>query len=409
MLGLAGACAGLVAGAVPGFHVNALAAVSLAAVPVGGEAGVAFLVAAFAASPFGLALSSPFLGGTTEDAALQGLPATQLAREGRAVEAVALQAWGAFFGIMAALPLAFVARAALVAAAPSLSRWMPWLLLAIVAALVLSERASREAARWARRLRALFVLGLAGALGLAAFRLGASSPLGLPASPLLPLLAGLFAAPALVTMLAERRRFPRARMRAARPLRGELSRAAWPGALVSSLIGVAPGVSASHASLLLPRAASPEQGLARLAAVNGGAVVFTLLAWHALGKARSGVLVAADAWAPRVSWRLGAAPPPEVLSEAALVVLAAGVAALLARAISTPLCASVSRASPRRVARVGLAVLVACVAAFTGALGLVELGVACAIGWLPMRWGLRRSHLMGVVLVPALLRAWGLA
>lgn len=433
-LALAGAACGLAASAVPGFHVNALAVLALAALPAG-EEGAVFLVAAFAASPFGIAIASPFLGGTTEDAALQGLPAHQLAREGRALEAVALQAWGAFAGIVFALPLALAARSLLRAAEPSLADAMPWLLLGILVLLVATERARlpvhrrRRAVGWrgpgardgfetvwehgplsgvAGKLAALVVLALAGALGLAAFRLGARSPFDLPASPLLPLLAGLFAAPGLAAMLGSRRgRFSRARLRAPRPPRGELWRATLPGAGASALLGIAPGVSASHAALLLPRAKSPEATLARMAAVNGGAVVFTLLAWHALGKARSGALVAAETLAPPVSWRAGWAPPAEVAREAALVLLVAGIACLAARLIAAPLSRAAVAAGPHRIALTGLAILVIAVAAFTGALGLAEFVVAAAIGWLPHRWGVRRSHAMGVILVPALLRAWG--
>ncbi|HVM44705.1 MAG TPA: hypothetical protein VM582_02125, partial [Candidatus Thermoplasmatota archaeon] len=59
---LAGALAGVVASALPGVHVNLLAVALLAFAPDAGSAGALFLVAALAASPFGLALSATFLG-----------------------------------------------------------------------------------------------------------------------------------------------------------------------------------------------------------------------------------------------------------------------------------------------------------------------------------------------------------
>lgn len=415
---LVGAAAGVVASALPGVHVNLLAIGVLAFAPTSGmpaDAWSAFLVGALAASPFGLALSATFLGGPSDDAAFSSLPAHELASEGRVREAVALQAWGAMLGILVALPLAFAVRLAL----PHLplAAATPWLFLAVIALLVWTEKAKlrspratrwdeideREGSRWLGRLAALGILVLSGALGLAAFRLGASSPTGWPASALLPLLAGLFALPSLVMSLRAR---PRLRdiLRKPRAPIGSLWRAAWPGAAASATLGLLPGVSPSHAALLTKQPRAPEPALVRMAAVNGGAVVFTLLAWHALAKARSGALVAAGTLARVPAWPTWR-PPVAVLEEAALVVAAAIVGLLLARQASGWL----SRARPGPLALGGLALVLVAVALFNGAVGLAVLGAAALVGALPMRIGVRRSHLMGAILVPATLRAWEIA
>lgn len=459
----AGVVAGVVASAVPGLHVNALAVAVLALAPDAGPQGVVFLVAAFAASPFGLALGATFLGASGDDENVSASPARELAMEGRAAEAVALQAWGAWTGILVALPLAFLLRGLLQPAEPWLGRAMPWLLLAVILILALTETRrlpvrrrwvvvawkarrvegtlTREPdlrvgrvpvadphglvddveegaricveveptwcapSRWAGRAAALGVLLLSGALGLAAFRLGAASPFGVPASPLLPLLAGLFALPELARGLRPGRGAPRVRLPAPRTGLAEVARDAAPGSAVSCGLGLVPGVSASHVALALPEARTPERRLVRAAAVNGGAVVFTLLAWHVLGKARSGVLVAAEALAPPFSWASWT-PAPEVAREAALVLAAATAACLLARLASWPL-ARLRHAS--RLSLAGLVLMLGCVAAFNGALGLAVLAAAGLVGETTRRLGVRRGHAMGVILVPALLRAWALA
>lgn len=421
-LTVSGAVAGFVSSILPGLHVNLLA-VALLAVGVGPEASP-FLVAALAASPFGLALSSTFLGGPADEAALSSLPAAQLAREGRAREAVALQAWGALAGILLALPLALAARAVLVPAAPFLARAMPWLLVAVILALVLTETRKlpvypeRLATPWgthtewsegplsgaAGKLAALFILLLSGALGLAAFRLGAASPFGWPSSSLLPLLAGLFALPSLVGSLTALPTRVRAVLRTPRLRPRELLGATAPGAAAAVSLGLVPGVSASHAALLAPNAGTPERSLMRLAAVNGAAVVFTLLAWHALGKARAGALVAAETVAPVPPWPTWA-PSSPILWEGAMVVLAALLACALARVASR----GAARIPQRALAWGGLALLTTSVLVFNGWVGLLLLVGAGCVGALPAMWGIRRSHAMGVILIPATLRAWGLA
>lgn len=431
-LALAGACGGVAAMALPGVHVSALALAVLALAPGSGPRGAAFLLGALAGAPFGLALGGTFLGATSDDEALASLPAHAMAREGRAAQAVALQAWGAFAGLAMALPLALAVRP-LLALVPW-SAALPWLLLGILVLLVVTEKARpRVHRRWrevpaagpSRKGRvereaywvrgpwsapagmalAALVLALSGWLGWLALRIGSSSPLGLPSSSLLPLLAGLFAVPSLVGLLRSRdARRPRARLRVPRPPRGELLPRAAPGALVASLLGLVPGVTASHVATLLPPARTPERALARLGAVNGAAVVFGLLAWHALGKARHGALLAAQRLAPPTPWP-GWAPPSSVVDEAALVLLAAGAACLLARFLAAPL----ARAPPRPLAAMGLALVVGMTLATCGAWGLAVLGVGAAVGQAPRRLGVRRGLLMGCVLVPALLRAWGAA
>jgi TctA family transporter len=270
---------------------------------------------------------------------------------------------------------------------------------------VQAEASWEAPSRWMGRAAALGMLLLSGALGLAAFRLGASSPLGIPASPLLPLLAGLFALPGLVRALLRPAPAARTRLRAPRPARGELLKGAGPGAAVSSLLGLAPGVSASHVALLLPQPRTPERALLRIAAINGGAVAFTLLAWHALGKARSGALVAAEAMAAPAPWPAWA-PTPSILEEAALVLGAATLACLLARAASGPVARLVAAGGGRALSLAGVATLLAAVALFNGALGLAELAVAGLVGETVARVGVRRGLAMGVILLPAMARAW---
>ena len=40
---------------------------------------------------------------------------------------------------------------------------------------------------------------------------------------------------------------------------------------------------------------------------------------------------------------------------------------------------------------------------FTGFMGLLVLGIATTIGLLPVQWGVRRSHCMGILLLPIML------
>lgn len=361
VVAIAGAVAGLVAMSLPGVHVNSLALLTLGLAPASGEAGVAFLLGAMAGAPFGLALSHALFGGHP------------LAAEGRQQELVALLSWGAFAGILLALPLAFVARPLMVALLPHVK----WVLLLVVVGLVAMHRD-----KW---WLAVVVLLTSGALGLVAFLAGNA--------PLVPLLTGVFAVPNLIAMLWREEPRSRVRFHAPRIRARELLRRALPGAAASSLLGLAPGVSTSHVA---PFASDEkdERRLVTLGAVNGGGVVFGLLAFHALGKARAGALVAAQQLAPA----------KDFISDATLVLAAAGVACLLARGAS----AALPGLPEKPLATAGLVLIGTAVALASGLWGFGVLFVATLVGFAAERVGVSRSVLMGVILVPAALRAWGI-
>lgn len=431
------------------------------------------LVAAFAASAFAAPVAGAFLGAPSEESAAQALPAHRLLADGRGAEAADLAALGTFGGLALGLAAAAALRPVLgppLDGYEKLEPAMPFLLLAIALAIVLAEKKRlpyRRAFRaWpfgditisgivhrpdpeeapvlvarGRRLLVVDPLGalegiphgseatlkgdwtrvpgpssralgialgasvflLAGALGAVAFRLGARSPLGLPASPLLPLLAGLFGAPALFATLRDRAGRVRAQTQGG-------AREEWPrvggavalGTAPGAGIGLFPGLTAAHAGaagLALASDRAPERVLLVLGAANGAGVAFSLLAFTTLGKPRAGALLAAGHLEP--------ARPFVLYATAALAAACAGY--FLARRAALAMARFAGRIPERALAGAVLALLVASTAAFTGPVGLLMLATATAIGSLPLAWGVKRSHAMGVIMVPVLARLWGLA
>lgn len=467
----AGALLGFAASLVPGLHVNTLAALVVAAavagvVPVTGAPLVALaLVAALAASALAAPVAGAFLGATSDESAAAALPAHVLLEEGRGAEAADLGALGTFGGLAVGLALAAALRPLLGPPLDGFSRLesaMPVLLLAVALALLAAERrrvpylralaptpwgravvdgvvdhagglvvggrsvtvadadALADAPRgervqvrgdwtrvhgpWSRALGVALgasVFALAGLLGWIAFRLGAASPLGLPATPLLPLLAGLFGAPQLLELARRPRERapPQVAGRAAEPW-PRVARAVVAGTVPGAGIGLFPGLTPAHAgaaALAWRPAARPEDVLLVLGAANGAGVAFSLLAFTTFDRPRAGALLAAGIVEPARPW----------LAYAAAALAAATLAYFLARAAAVALARLAGRVPERALAGGVLGVVVASTWAFTGALGLVTLATAAAVGTLPLRWRVRRSHCMGVVMLPVLLRLWG--
>lgn len=253
-------------------------------------------------------------------------------------------------------------------------------------------------------LAAMLVFTLAAALGLAVQRLATPSPLGLPASPMFPLLTGLFGAPSLLLALRQGR-VPRQPERpAAEPAR-EVAGASAAGAVCGVLVGLLPGMSSSAATVLALAAAprrSREGVLVTLSAAGASAAVLTASAYVLVQRARSGAMLAVAELVPPEPWP--GALPPRLL---ALLLLGCAAGALVgygATLAAGRAAARVVHHVPYGLLSAGVLVLLAgLVLAFTGMLGLAVLGAATLVGLLPWRWGLRKGHLMGCTMGPLML------
>src|SRR5207247_1729987 len=105
---------------------------------------------------------------------------------------------------------------------------------------------------------------------------------------------------------------------------------------------------------------------------------------------------------PRLARRAPGHAAPGPLAPA---LAAAAVACLAVRSVSTRIAAL----PVKPLAWGGLALVVSASVATCGAWGLALLCVAGLVGVVPARLGVRRSLCMGAILVPALVRAWGVA
>lgn len=383
---LAAGLVGALAGLVPGLHPNVAAALVLASATAPPE-WAPLLLALAAGHLFGALTASAFWGTTDPDAGTVEVG-------GR--EAAELACLGAFVGVVAAFPAAALLRYVLgrpgnMYTVVYTHLWA--ILLGVVLFTVLRERP-----RPAGPFKAAVLVATTGLLGLAAFRLGATSPLGVPASPLLPLFAGLFAVPSL---LAARKAPKRVPATPAAPPRGWTARTALAGATAGSVLGLLPGVTAGHANALLPRRdVDADEARLRSAAVAGAGLVFALAVALALGPTRSGALAAAQAIDP-ADWRAWA-PDAEAVRWAGATLAGAG-AGCAGMLWAAPRLARAWRRLPRGpLLAVAGCILLGIVTLLNGAVGLAVLAVAASAGHLATALGVSRVHAMGVIVIPTL-------
>lgn len=420
---LLGLGTGAVTGLAPGLHVNNVAAVVLAT----RASWVALLLGPWAgAEPgtLGLLLScyllatavshgifdfvpSVFLGAPTEETALSILPGHRMLLAGEGPKAVALAARGAVLGTAIAVGLLLPLRWILGEPLGLAAAFRPWtwlFLIGMLAAMLATEFRGRRN-RTRRLLRAALVQLLAGLLGLAVLK----GPAVLdPNVVLFPLFSGLFGLPNLLVSLGTRPgKIPEQRTD---PLdgidlaeAGHAARGAFAGAAVSWLPGLSGGAAATLASLGTSRKPTPAAFMVVLGAVSTSTAILSVAVLFVIGRARSGIAAAVlELLGPSDPWPALGAVPSAVVWLVLASVLATVVAAPVAGRLARTLGPRWSRRDPRLLSAATLVGLGALILAASGPVGGGIAALACLVGLVPIRAGVRRVQMMASLLVPVL-------
>jgi putative membrane protein len=428
----AGALVGAVTGLLPSLHVNTLAVLLVATVPLMAPvllaAGLTAYEPAFYAAALILAISishsfvniipAAYLGAPDESAALNVLPAHRFLLRGYGFRAVRLSALASFAALAVSLVLVWPFKWLLgppVGLFDRIGGILPLIVLILAGLLVWGEPNRIGPESWtpqrrraAARVAATAVFLAAGAYGLVIGDVPLAGFLPVPPSPLLPALSGLFGAATVVTSAIGTTRIPHQFVRRQDDNLRASSAAVGLGIGVTAgaTMSVLPGLTSASATGLVAsvRRGGDAETIVSLSSVNTANAVFNLAMLYLFLKTRSGAVIAVEAVLAVETWT---GPPPHGLLLLLAVGLAAGVASLL-------LTLGIGRFLVRRLQRIpyrGLlaAVLVwmtATVIVFTGPWGVLVLVVGTALGVAPVRLGLRRVPLTGVLLVPILAYFW---
>ena len=380
---LAGIILGMFSGLLSGIHSNTVASV-LASLPIAPDSFMLLIVAVFAAHMVFQFFPSIFLSIPDDTVVLSVLPGYRLALEGRGREAITVAVSSIMIACAASALLLPVSLAVLPALYSFVQPNIPLILIAASLFLLASEKEMRKIAL------AAFVFLLAGALGIASMRAAVNDPL-------FPAFSGLFAASGILLSFTSKQGIP-----------GQKSEKAE----LDYLPYVAAGIVFGMLSDLLPGIAAPAQiavfasvfvftddarkFLALVASIAASHAVFAFGALLSIGKAREGAFVIMNGIKPIL--------PSDLPVLVGVFLLSVGVAAFLLMKLAK--YANVLQSLDIKTLNMGiLGYLVCAVAIISGAGGLLILATSTAVGLLPPLLGIRRTHVMGLIIVPAIMLA----
>jgi len=429
-----GVITGILTGLLPGLHVNniALILLSLSSAIIGAfgflfsygisEEFILLLICVYIISTsishtFHDVIPSTFLGAPDEDMALSVLPAHSLLLKGKGYEAVALSALGSYGAIIFCFLLIVPIR--MLIGAPlffygTLKEIMFWVLLAISILMIGTEKAKignfkiKYLSSINGMFFALFVFILSGIFGFIIFKAPVDSPIGLSSPVLFPALAGLFGTPTLLTSLMTKPVIPKQKI--VEPVLDKKMKkssiiSVITGSFGGILVSIIPGITSATGTILAMNArgeSNKKQTIVTLSAVNTACAFSVVVVMFIILRSRSGATLAAMELIPVSEWN--SLLMPSNLAYLLIALLFGGTLSYyFTLKIGKIFAKKFSNLPYRFIVLLTISSVAFLVFLFTGIIGIFILIVATLIGLMPVEWGVRRSHCMGILLIPILL------
>ena len=358
------------------------------------------------------------MGAPDEDKALSVLPAHSLLLEGKGYEAVALSAIGSYGAILFCFFLIYPFR--FIIGSPlffyeSLREIMVFVLIAVSILLLATEKAKIDVfgkkgitSSIVGILFATCVFLISGIFGVITFELPVDSPIGLSSPVLFPALAGLFGTPTLLTSLLTKPKLPKQKITDVsfdKKTKKSLFFSILTGSLGGAFVSVIPGLTSSTGTVITMTArgkSDKKQTIITLSAVNTACAFFVVVIMFITLRARSGATLAVKDLISIDEWS-------QLFLPANLTYFL--IALIFGGTLSYFLTLKIGKLFAKHFAGVPylllikstISMIVILVFLFTGILGIIVLVVATFIGLIPVHWGIRRSHCMGILLIPIIL------
>jgi putative membrane protein len=389
---IVGVIAGCITGLLPGIHINLISVFLISVLGfflrfVDSLVLAVFVVAMAISDVFINFIPSIFLGAPDEDSVLSILPGHEMLTKGKGYEAVLLTLIGSIAGIFLILILTPLFIWFLPLIYETAKEIMPFILILTSMFLVYFEKKSKI---WA-----IIIFLLSGVLGIASLNLYLKEPL-------LPLLTGLFGASSLITSISKKQKLPKQKIMKLRQIplsKKSFFKSIFASLIASPLCSFLPGLGSGQAAVIGSEVAgdlSKKEFLILLGSINTVVTGLSFVALYVIQKSRTGSAVAISEILENFSLNN--------LYVILLTIFISGILAFfLAVYVAKVFSKNISKINYNKLSWVILIILCAVVLIFSGFLGFLVFIVSTFTGLTCIYTGVRRTHLMGCLLLPTIL------
>ena len=382
---LAGIICGVFFGLIPGVHPNTIILfvpffLSLSLSPL---YLITFIVALGITNSIVDTIPSILLGAPDAGNELSVLPGHKMLLRGQGYDAIKLTVVGSFYSILfvfALLPVFVVLLPPLFSVAKP---YIYLLLIGIVGIMILTENGKKK-------IVALILFFMSAAIGLIADKIPINGVI-----LLFPIFAGLFGLSQLLLGIKNKIKLPKQKISEFDVSRKTITKSSFLGTLAGSATGFLPGVGTSEISSLATVDKNEKSFLITLGAITTANTILSVLALWLIERSRSGLAVAIDQL-----FNIGF---DEVLLILFVVLIAGGVSIILALILAKRFVKIIEKIDYVRVSILVCVILFSLTVVFTGFYGALLLGTCSALGIFTNLIGVKRSILMGVLILPTIL------
>jgi len=380
---LAGIIVGIITGLTPGIHINLVSAIVVSFLPITSLdplSGALFIVTLAIAHTIIDFIPSIYLGAPNDETALTVLPSHQMLKEGKGHEAAVLALKGTFVGAALAIAVAPLIIIFSAQTMPALSKTVPFIIIFLISYLLLREK---------KIVPAIVVFLLSGLLGYLTLNIPVKEPL-------LPLLSGLFGAAGLLSGMTDKVTLVKQKIEPVKVNTSTKDLGAYTG--IASLFSILPALGSGYASLVSAEVKENDSRkfIYSVGLMNMFIMISSFSFVYATQKARTGAAAAIATLLDK----------PQLSTIIIILVVC-----LLAAFFCMKVGIKISEKSAQYITNIRYDILSVCalvlmtsiVLIFSNLLGLIVFLTGAAIGTFTIHSGVRRTTMMGCLIIPTLL------
>jgi putative membrane protein len=383
-----GILAGTITGLIPGIHTNLLAVfiISISGFLLN-YFSLTFLflfIATMAIThTFVDFIPSIFLGAPDEDTALSIAPGHDFLLKGQGHQAVLLTLIGSSIALIITIIIIPIFMFTIPLIYPFLQKIMSFIL--ILASIFLLSRESQKITA------SLIIFFLAGFLGIATLNLPTSQPL-------LPLLTGLFGSSTIIYSISQRIKIPKQKIEKLKINKKQLIKPIIATSLVSPICSFLPGLGASQAAIIgseITGDLNRKQFLILLGSINTLVMSVSFATLYLINKSRTGAANAIQ--------QLSSLSFSNLIYIILVILLSSIITIFITVKISKFFAKNINKINYTLCSSAVLIILLLSVIFFSGFLGFLIFIISSILGLTSIYLKIRRSFLMGALLIPTIL------
>jgi putative membrane protein len=334
-------------------------------------------------------IPSIFIGAPEESTALSVLPGHRLLLEGRGYEAIKLTVIGGIGSLIFGLILITLLSPYFSSFYRLTRPYIHFAIISVIFFMIFSERKPRKI------LSAAFIILLSGIFGLIVL----NSQI-LPQQQLLfPVLTGMFGLSTLLISYSETSHLPEQKEDFSLKISTkEILKSIFLGSMAGIIVGFLPAIGISEAAVMVQYLAGTRDArsfLVTLSGINVGNEVFSLISLYLVSNPRSGSSVAIQQILTELSFY-------DVLLLVGVICFVSGISAMLTLYLGKQIPKFLVKLDYKTLTLSVISFICVMVFIWTGTTGMIVLLISTTIGLLCAHLEVRRSHCMGVLLIPSI-------